>query len=400
MKYLVLLCDGMADRPTETLRGHTPMELAHKPHMDALAASAAVGMVKTVPDGMKPGSDVANLSVMGYDPAACYTGRSPLEAANMGLTLSPGQYAIRCNLVTLGGSGPYPARTMEDYCAGDIGSGEAAELVRFLDQHLPAGMRLYPGVSYRHCLVWDNPEEDLGDLTPPHDIPGQVIGPYLPAGKAAPLRQVMEQAAELLAGHPVNLARVSAGKRPANGVWFWGQGRQAALPSFAGKWGLKGAVISAVDLIKGIGRLAGMQVIDVPGATGYIDTNFSGKAEAAVRAFREGADLVYLHVEAPDECGHRGEAENKVEAIERIDREILGPVLSALPEMGDFRVMVLPDHPTPLDVRTHTADPVPFLLYDSGAEAPGVPCFTERAAAGTGLYIGRGESLMEMLVNG
>ena len=284
MKYLVLLCDGMADTPSEMLAGATPMERAKKENMEALAASGTVGMVRTVPRGMKPGSDVANLSVMGYSPERFYTGRSPLEAANMGIRLSPRQYAVRCNLVTLGEGGSFAGRTMEDYCAGDISSEEAAELIRFLAPQLPEGMRLYPGVSYRHCLTWENPEEDIGELTPPHDIPGRKIGGYLPGGKAQALRGVMEWSAGVLPDHPVNRARMAAGKRPANAVWLWGQGRQAALPSFSEQWGLKGAVISAVDLIKGIGRLSGMEVIDVPGATGYIDTNFSGKAEAAIRA--------------------------------------------------------------------------------------------------------------------
>ena len=398
MKYLVLLCDGMADTPSEMLAGATPMERAKKENMEALAASGTVGMVRTVPRGMKPGSDVANLSVMGYDPERYYTGRSPLEAANMGIRLSPSQYAVRCNLVTLGEGESFAGRAMEDYCAGDISSEEAAELIRFLAPQLPEGMRLYPGVSYRHCLTWENPEADIGELTPPHDIPGRKIGGYLPGGKAQALRGVMEWSAGVLPDHPVNRARIAAGKRPANAVWLWGQGRQAALPSFSEQWGLKGAVISAVDLIKGIGRLSGMEVIDVPGATGYIDTNFSGKAEAAIRAFREGVDLVYLHLEAPDECGHRGEAENKVRAIETIDRDVLGPVLEALAAMGDYRVLVLPDHPTPLAVRTHTADPVPFLLYDSRSEGPGAKTFTEAAAAETGLFVERGDRLMGMLL--
>ncbi len=397
MKYLVLLCDGMADTPSPMLGNKTPMELARKENMDALAETATVGLVRTVPEGMKPGSDVANLSVMGYDPARYYTGRSPLEAASMGIKLSADQYAIRCNLVTLSEDEPFTEKKMVDYCAGDISSEEAAELIRFLDRQLPEGFRLYPGVSYRHCLVWDNPQQDLGELTPPHDIPGRKIGEYLPGEKAAALREWMEKSSALLADHPVNRTRVAAGKHPANAVWFWGQGRQATLPSFTEMTGLRGAVISAVDLIKGIGTLAGMEVVDVPGATGYIDTNFSGKAEAAIRAFQEGNDLVYLHVEAPDECGHRGEAENKVRAIERIDEKILGPVEKALCEMGEYRILVLPDHPTPLLVQTHTGDPVPFLLYDSRNEGPGASSFTEKAAAETGLFIPKGDRLMKML---
>ncbi len=398
MKYLVVLCDGMADTPVAELGGKTPMEVAHKENMDALVQESIVGMAKTVPDGMKPGSDVANLSALGYDPASCYTGRSPLEAASIGIDLSPVQYAIRCNLVTLSDEENYEDKTMVDYCAGDISTEEAVQLVQWLDEKLPAGVRLYSGVSYRHCLVWDNPSDDLGELTPPHDISGKKICGYLPdPEKAGLLLELMKESNRILMEHPVNKARVAEGKHPANSIWLWGQGRKAALTDFTEKTGLKGAVISAVDLIKGIGVLSGMQVIEVPGATGYIDTNFDGKAAAAIDAFKQGADLVYVHVEAPDECGHRGEVQNKVRSIELIDSKILGPVQSALAEMGDYRIMVLPDHPTPLAIKTHSSDPVPFMIYDSRSAAPGAPVFTEKAAEQTGLYYPQASKLMELL---
>lgn len=400
MKYLVLLCDGMADTPVPALGGKTPMEAAVKPNMDRLAAKSLAGLAKTVPDGMKPGSDVANLSALGYQPATCYTGRSPLEAASMGIDLKPDEYAIRCNLVTLSEETDYRDKTMADYCAGDISTAEAAQLIAELDRHLPEGMRLVPGVSYRHCLVWKNPSPDLGELTPPHDISGKKIGAYLPdTAKAGPLLEWMEKSVAILRDHPVNRKRISEGKRPANAAWFWGQGRKAALERFSDRFGIKASVISAVDLIKGIGVLAGMEVLSVSGATGYLDTNFEGKAAAAVDAFRRGSDLVYLHLEAPDECGHRGEAENKVRSIEWIDNRVLGPVLSYLEEQGDFRALILPDHPTPLATMTHSAEPVPFLLYDSRKPESGIASFTESLAAGTGRYLDDASQLMELLIH-
>ena len=397
MKYLVLLCDGMADTPVPELNGKTPMEAANKPNMDALAKKSFVGLAKTVPDGMKPGSDVANLSAMGYNPASCYTGRSPLEAASIGIDLKPDDYAIRCNLVTLSDEENYADKTMVDYCSDDISTEEADELVRFLQQHLPEGISLYTGVSYRHCLVWDNACPDIGELAPPHDISGRKVTQYLPdPDKAGVLLDLMKKSYDLLKDHPVNKARVARGKRPANSMWLWGQGRKAQLDAFEAKNGVKGAVISAVDLIKGIGILAKMDVIEVEGATGYIDTNFDGKAAACIKAFAHN-DLVYVHVEAPDECGHRGEVQNKVRAIEIIDEKILGPVKAALDEMGPHRIMILPDHPTPLAIKTHSSDPVPYLIYDSEKAQPGVDTFTEAAAKATGHYLDKGYELMDQL---
>ncbi len=398
MKYLVLLCDGMADTPVPELNGKTPMEAATKPNMDALAKKSFVGLAKTVPDGMKPGSDVANLSAMGYNPASCYTGRSPLEAASIGIDLKPDDYAIRCNLVTLSDEENYADKTMVDYCSDDISTEEADELVRFLQQHLPEGISLYTGVSYRHCLVWDNACPDIGELTPPHDISGRKVTQYLPdPEKAGVLLDLMKKSYDLLKDHPVNKARVARGKRPANSMWLWGQGRKAQLDAFEAKNGVKGAVISAVDLIKGIGILAKMDVIEVEGATGYIDTNFDGKAAACIKAF-EHSDLVYVHVEAPDECGHRGEVQNKVRSIEIIDEKILGPVKAALEQMGPHRIMVLPDHPTPLAIKTHSSDPVPYLIYDSEKTQPGVDVFSEATAKATGNYLDKGYELMGRLI--
>ncbi len=398
MKYLVLLCDGMADLPLPEYENKTPMELAKKPNMDALAKNAYVGLAKTVPEGMKPGSDVANLAAMGYFPADYYTGRSPLEAASIGVDLKDKEYAIRCNFVTLSDEENYADKTMVDYCAGDISTKEAEELVAFLNPHLPKGMKLYPGVSYRHCLTWENENDDLGYLTQPHDISDQKITNYLPdPEKAALIKDVMIRSYDLLKDHPVNQKRIAEGKRPANSMWLWGQGRRAKLDNFKEKTGLNGAVISAVDLIKGIGILAGMDVIEVEGATAYIDTNFEGKANAAIQALSD-HDFVYLHIEAPDECGHRGETENKIRSIEIIDEKVLGPVKKALDEMGDYRIMILPDHPTPLSIKTHTADPVPFLIYDSQKSQSGVDVFCEKEAKETGVYYPVGADLLSVLI--
>ncbi len=398
MKYLVLLCDGMADLPLPEYEGKTPMELAKKPNMDALAKNAYVGLAKTVPDGMKPGSDVANLAAMGYFPADYYTGRSPLEAASIGVDLKDNEYAIRCNFVTLSDEENYADKTMVDYCAGDISTKEAEELIAFLNPHLPKGMKLYTGVSYRHCLTWENESDDLGYLTQPHDISDQKITNYLPdPEKAGLIKEVMIQSYDLLKDHPINQKRIAEGKHPANSVWLWGQGRRAKLDNFKEKTGLNGAVISAVDLIKGIGILAGMDVIEVEGATAYIDTNFEGKANAAIDALRD-HDFVYLHIEAPDECGHRGETENKIHAIELIDEKVLGPVKQALDDMGEYRIMVLPDHPTPLALKTHTSDPVPFLIYDSQKPQSGVSLFCEKEAKNTGVYYPVGADLLGVLI--
>lgn len=397
MKYLVMLCDGMADEPNEALGNSTPMEKANKPCMDSLAAKAEVGIVKTVAEGLKPGSDVANLSVLGYEPAVYYSGRSPLEAASIGIDLKDTDVTLRCNLVTLSDDEDYENKTILDYCADDISSEEAKILIEYIQEKLGNDVfRFYPGVSYRHCLVWSNGNPHPGVLTPPHDITGKVITDYIPKGEAVDeLYDLMKKSYELLKDHPVNQARIARGKRPANSIWLWGEGTKPLLDNFSEKFGIKGSMISAVDLLKGIAICAGMNSVDVDGATGYLDTNFDGKCKAAIEEFKNGADLVYVHVEAPDECGHRGEIENKVKAIEMIDEHILGPVVEFLKGYDDFAVLVCPDHPTPLSIRTHTSTPVPYLIYDSKNEInSGVKVFCEKEARETGNYIEKGFTMM------
>lgn len=397
MKYLVMLCDGMADEPNEALGNSTPMEKANKPCMDSLAAKAEVGIVKTVAEGLKPGSDVANLSVLGYEPAVYYSGRSPLEAASIGIDLKDTDVTLRCNLVTLSDDEDYENKTILDYCADDISSEEAKILIEYIQEKLGNDkFRFYPGVSYRHCLVWSNGNPHPGVLTPPHDITGKVITDYIPKGEAVDeLYDLMKKSYDLLKDHPVNQARIARGKRPANSIWLWGEGTKPLLDNFSEKFGIKGSMISAVDLLKGIAICAGMNSVDVDGATGYLDTNFDGKCKAAIEEFKKGADLVYIHVEAPDECGHRGEIENKVKAIEMIDEHILAPVVEFLRGYDDFAVLVCPDHPTPLSIRTHTSTPVPYLIYDSKNEInSGVKVFCEKEARETGNYIEKGFTMM------
>ncbi len=400
MKYLVILCDGMADSKNENiLDGFTPMEKAKKPNMDSLAKKGLVGLCKTVADGMKPGSDVANLSVMGYDTTLCYTGRSPLEAASIGINLKDTDVALRANLVTLSDEEHYRDKTMVDYSGGDISTREAALLIETVQKEL--GNEIYSffaGVAYRHCLVVDNGTTDLGTMTPPHDISGRVIGEYLSKSEnAAPLISLMEKSYDILKNHPVNKERIKKGERPANSIWLWGEGVKPKLENFKEKFGVKASVISAVDLLKGIGVLSGMETPEVENATGYLDTNFEGKVEAAKQSFKNGADLVYLHFEAPDECGHRGEAENKVKAIEIIDKVAVGPLCEFLKKTDDYRILILPDHPTPLTTKTHSAKSVPFLLYDSRKEQNGT-LFTEEAAAKTGVFVEHGPDIMKMLL--
>lgn len=398
MKYVVLLCDGMADLPLESLGNKTPMEAADKPNMDALAAHSTVGLVKTVADGLKPGSDVANLSVMGFDPAEVYTGRSPLEAASIGIDLADDDVAIRCNLVTLSDEDNYEDRTMIDYCAGDISTEEADAIMQTIQQELGGDeFDFYTGVSYRHCAIWHKGRAKGYTLTPPHDISGRVVGEHLGDHISNPeLYELMKKSVAILHDHPVNRERIARGLHPANSIWLWGQGTKTVLPRFEDKNGIKGAVISAVDLLKGIAKSADMQVIEVPGATGYIDTDFDGKAAAAVAALKDN-DYVYIHIEAPDECGHRRETENKVRSIELIDEKVLSVVLKAL-EGTDFRIMILPDHPTPISTATHSSAPVPFMIYDSEKPVDGVEKFCEKSAAETGVFVPHGPSLINRLI--
>lgn len=400
MKYVIVLYDGMADYPVPALGGKTPMMAAHKPNMDALAALSEVGLVQTVPEGMKPGSDVCNLSVMGYDPKKYYTGRSPLEAVSIGVQMDSEDVALRCNLVTLSRDGlPYAQKTIEDYCADDISTKEANQLIKTVQKRLGTPVfEYYTGVSYRHCLLWHAGDTVLGSMTPPHDIIGKVIGPYLSQHKnAVPLVKMMNASYDILKNHPVNQARIAAGKRPANSIWLWGEGKKPALPSFERLRGIKGGVVSAVDLIKGIGGCAGMEVAEVPGATGYIDTNFEGKANAAVELLHRN-DFVYLHLEAPDECGHRNEPENKVKSIELIDQLVLPILLKGLAAYPDYKIMILPDHPTPIVTRTHAKDPVPYLIYHKNAPKQGVASINEETAMATGNLNEYGPGLIEQLL--
>ena len=402
MKYIVLLCDGMADYPLPELDGGTPMSRSVTPNTDMLAAKSTVGLVRTVADGLKPGSDVANLSVLGYDPAVCYTGRSPLEAGSIGIDMSADDVSFRCNLVTVSDEPNFEDKTLVDYCAGDISTAEAKVLVDYLAEHFNnEEFDLYSGVSYRHCLIWHGGTTDLAPLTPPHDITGRVVRDYVPKHpNAAKLYDMMKKSVELLKGHPINKDRIARGLNPANCVWFWGEGRRAELENFTKKTGLKGTMISAVDLLKGIAKFGGMDIAEVEGATGYIDTNFKGKAQAALDALANGSDFVYVHMEAPDECGHRHEIENKVKSLEIIDKDVLGYMLPELDKKyDDYKIMILPDHPTPLALRTHVSDPVPFLIYKKSAPVKGVASFNEESAKKTGLFIEKGPSLIDYFIN-
>ena len=396
MKYVVVLCDGMADYPVPALGGKTPMMVAKKPHVDALAAKAEVGLVRTVAPGLKPGSDVANMSVLGFDPHRFYTGRSPLEAASIGIDMKDSDVSLRTNLVTLSDKGePFADKVIEDYCADDISTEEARQLIEAVQAAFGGGeYDFYTGVSYRHCLIWHGGTTELGNMTPPHDITGKVIGPHLSTAETArPLLEMMEKSFDLLKDHPVNKARVAAGRRPANCIWLWGEGKRPALRPFEALYGIKGGMVSAVDLLKGIANCAGMEVAEVPGATGYIDTDFEGKAKAALDLLTRN-DLVYVHFEAPDECGHRNEPENKVKAIEMIDSRVLPILEEGLEQYEDYKILLLPDHPTPIVTRTHASDPVPYLLYQKSAPKTGVDTINEETAKATGIYMENGPAMM------
>ena len=400
MKYLVLIPDGMADEKIEALGGLSPMEKAHKPVMDELAKSALVGTVSNVPEGMVPESDTANLAILSYDPKEFSKGRSPLEAVSIGIEMQPDEVAYRCNVVTLSDNGEdYDDKIILDHSADEISTEEADELIKALQAEMGDEIKkFYTGISYRHCLIWKN-GNDKYNFNRPHDILGRRIGEYLPDREnGKEFYDLMRKSFDILNHHPVNEARRARGLKPANSAWLWSPGKKPQLPSFEEKWGLKGAVISAVDLIKGIGLCAGMKSIDVEGATGNVHTNYKGKADAAIEAYRDGAELVYVHVEGPDECGHRAELENKVTCIERIDAEILAPVLAYLRESGeDFKIMILPDHPTPIRIRTHTILPVPFMIYSSAECKNGVESFSEESAAAQKYYVENGYTLMEIL---
>ncbi|MDD3653864.1 MAG: cofactor-independent phosphoglycerate mutase [Desulfotomaculaceae bacterium] len=400
MKYVVLLGDGMADVQVKELNGKTPLQYARTPNMDFLAANGAIGMVRTIPEGFPPGSDVANLSVMGYDPQKYYTGRSPLEAVSMGIVLEDQDVAFRCNLVTLSAQDKYQEKTMIDYSADEITTAEAKELIKTVEEYLSSeNIHFYPGISYRHLLVWQG-GPSATELTPPHDISGRLITDYLPRGAGSHiLMKLMEASFNYLQNHPVNLNRIKNGLRPANSIWLWGQGTRPAIPKFFDQFGLNGAVISAVDLVKGIGTCAGLEVLEVAGATGNIHTNYQGKALAAVEALNKGHDFVYIHVEAPDEAGHRGELQNKIKAIEAVD-EMLGELLNGLNQQDNpYKIMLLPDHPTPLSTRTHSSEPVPFAIYTRGEDKNLNNTYNEEAAEQSGLIFPKGWELMACFLN-
>ena len=401
MKYLVVLYDGMADYPVPALDGKTPMELAKKPLLDKLARFGKVGTVKTVADGLKPGSDIANMSVLGYNPKECYTGRSPLEAVSIGVDMKDTDIIFRTNLVTLSDEENYEDKTMVDYSAGDISTAEAAEIIKSVEEHFGnEKFAFYSGVAYRHCLVWNNGTLDLGKMTPPHDISGKVIGKHLSDSEnAKELIAMMKESYDFLMEHPVNKERMAKGERPANSIWLWGEGTKPALSNFKEKYGVDGSIISAVDLLKGIAKCAGMGSPDVEGATGYIDTNFEGKADCAIEELKT-KDFVYIHIEAPDECGHRNEPQNKVKAIEMIDEKVLARVLPELDKYDDYKVMVLPDHPTPIVTMTHAGDAVPYLIYQKSKAADnGIESFTENTAKEAGNYVEVGYTLMNSFIN-
>lgn len=401
MKYVVLLGDGMADEPLEELGGKTPLQAAKTPNMDLLARKGRLGMVHTVPEGFHPGSDVANLSVFGFDPSRCYSGRSPLEAASMKVELGPDDVAFRLNLVTL--VPHYGKLYMADFSAGHISTEEARQIIESLQAELgDEEFQFHPGISYRHLLVWKGGKDRMRTV-PPHDLTEQSVEGSMPEGEGAQeLINLMNASQLLLHRHPVNTRREEQGLPAANSIWLWGQGRAPQIDTYQERFGLSGAVISAVDLIKGIGLCAGLDIIDVPGATGYLDTNYRGKADYALEALKT-RDFVYLHVEAPDEAAHGGMLKEKIEAIEAFDREVVGTVLSRIAELGEYRLLVLPDHPTPVAKKTHTSDPVPFILYGSQDESAGEDKalgYDEASAKSTDDVVKEGHTLIEQLFAG
>lgn len=410
VKYVVIVGDGMADYPIENIKGKTPLMVAKTPNMDWMVKQGEIGLVRTVPDGFNPGSEIANLSIFGYDPLRYYTGRGPLEAASLGINLKANDLAFRCNLITLKGQGTKVI--MEDFSAGHITNDEAREIILDLDKELGTEeIRFYPGVSYRHLMVMKNGAAKYSnlerlELIPPHDIIGQEIFPFLPKvsgrvrGGEDQILNLMAVSQRLLKDHPINLAREAKGLLPANSIWLWGQGRSPQMSPLKERFGMDGYVISAVHLLKGIGILAGLEVLEVPGITGYFDTNYDGKAQYALKGLKK-KDFVYVHVEAPDEAGHMGDFRLKVEAIEIFDEKIVGAILKGMNEFKRYKVMVLPDHPTPLFLRTHTADPVPYAIYSNEAkgQSNSIETFDEVSARKSGIFIERGFELIERFLN-
>ena len=396
MKYIVILGDGMSDEPLECLGGQTPLSYANTPNLDALASKGEMGLAKTVPDSMKPGSDVANLAVLGYDPEKNYSGRSPLEALSVGVKMEEKDVIFRCNLVTLTEDEPFDQKKIVDHSSGEISTEDADVLMDVIRENFDCEeFRFFTGTSYRNISVWKNGQ--VLDLYQPHDHLGECISSYLPTQER--LREMMEKSYYLLNDHPLNVRRAEEGKNKANALWFWGAGTKPSLISFSEKSGLQGAMISAVDLLKGIAVGTGMHVIDVPGANGSLHTNYEGKARAAVKALKDGADYVYIHVEAPDEMGHQGSVEKKISAIEQIDSKVVAIVKAEMDAMGEpYRILVSPDHPTPIRCRTHTSDPVPFILYDSTNECKRIAKYSEQEAKASGIYIEKGYTLLDRLI--
>jgi len=402
MKYVILQGDGMADWPVAELGNKTPLEYARTPHMDRIASQGVLGLTHTIPAGYPSGSDVGTMSLLGYDPRRYHTGRSPIEAASMGVELGPQDVAFRCNLVTLG-AGPDGAEGMVDFSAGHISSSEAAELIEAVNHELGGDdVEFYPGVSYRHLMVWHNGREKMR-TTPPHDITGKPTAGCLPEGEGGErLRDLMGRSRAILAAHPVNRRRRENGHKPASSIWLWGQGRRPAVPTVRERFGLSGSVISAVDLVRGLGVLAGLEVINVPGATGFLDTNYLGKAEYGLASLRD-KDLLFLHVEAPDEAGHMGAADKKVQALEDFDEKVVGVILRGLQDFPAWRVLVMPDHATPVAIKTHSPDPVPFAILSaedakSGARKP--VSYNEPSAAGTGVVVPEAWTIMARFIRG
>ncbi len=405
MKYIVLVGDGMAGRPLKSLGHKTCLQKAHTPNMDRLAREGEVGKVRTIPPGMEPGSDVANLSIFGYAPSKYYTGRAPIEAEYRGIKLGPKDVAFRCNLVTLGfgKSKNRNSAIMQDFSAGHISTKEAGILIKEINKRLGnKEMKFYAGMSYRHLMIWKNGKDKM-QCTPPHDISGRKIGGYLPNGKGdGIINLLMEKSTGILMDNKVNEKRVSDGLYPANSIWLWGQGKKLTVPAFKDKYGLKGTLISAVDLTKGLGVCAGFDVLNVKGATGYIDTNYVGKANAALKALKKN-DFVYVHVEAPDEAGHNGNIRDKIQAIEDFDEKVVGTILNGVKKFSDYRIMILPDHATPIRLKTHTEEPVPYIMYrsDKSSKGPGAKTYSEYICRMKKIrYFDKGHTLMDYFVKG
>ncbi|RMF22558.1 MAG: cofactor-independent phosphoglycerate mutase [Deltaproteobacteria bacterium] len=396
MKYVIVQGDGMSDYPVDELGGKTPLEYARTPNMDRLAAGGLLGLVRTIPDGFPAGTDVGTMSILGYDPARYHTGRSPIEAASMGIDLGDRDVAFRCNLVTLAGNSG--REVMDDFTAGHVSTEEAKEIIDSIQAELGSEeIEFHAGVSYRHVMVWHGGPTAL-ETVPPHDITGQAVAEYRPRGDGAErLAEISKRAREVIADHPVNRRRAERGDKLVTDVWLWGQGKRPAMPTLGERFGIRGGVITAVDVVGGLGRLAGLDRIDVPGVTGFVDTNYEGKGSYAVDALAE-RDLVFVHVEAPDESGHMGDAQLKVRAIEDLDEKVIGTILSGLEGCGPYRIMVLPDHATPVSVRTHTPDPVPFAIFDSRDSGGSGLSYDERQAASTGEMLPRGHELMALFL--